>query len=117
QAGAAHEVHLAADAAVDPGPDRISHHLPGQIDLNRRVDGNHALDPADFPGVVHDIGRVKLDERIVVDEAGDPGGAQRERGHDPVSPGRFVLAGDDPGVHQVDQAVREHLGVHTEILV
>ena len=41
--GATHEVDLAADAAVEAMPDRVGDDLAGEVDLDGRVDGRHAL--------------------------------------------------------------------------
>src|SRR6266566_9669533 len=40
---AAQKIHLAADAAVKVCADGIGAHLPGQIDLERRIDGHHVV--------------------------------------------------------------------------
>lgn len=34
------EVHLASETGVDPGPDRIGADLPGEVDLDGRIDGD-----------------------------------------------------------------------------
>jgi hypothetical protein len=66
--GAADEVELAADAAVEAGTDGVGADLAGQIDLDRRVDGDHAVVLGDVEGIVDVVGGVHLDNRIVVNE-------------------------------------------------
>ena len=66
--GAADEVHLAADARVEQRAQRVGADLAGQVDLDGRVDGDHALVLGDDEGVVGVVGRVELDDRVVVDE-------------------------------------------------
>ncbi len=72
QRSAADEVHLAADAAVHALADRVGTHLAGQVDLDRRVDRDHALEAADDRRVVGVLGRTHLDHRVVVGPAIEP---------------------------------------------
>ena len=55
EGGAADEVHLAADPRVEPVSDGISHDLPRQVNLDRRVDRDHPSERADDVGVVGEI--------------------------------------------------------------
>ena len=69
QRRAADEVHLPADARVDPVADRVGADLPGEVDLEGRVDRHDArrLLP-DERRVVGAVARVELDQRVVVHE-------------------------------------------------
>ena len=113
--GAADEVHLAADAAVDPVADRVGDDLAGQVDLDRRVDGGHPAERPDDVGVVGEVDRAHLDHRVVVDEVVQPPRAHHERGHDLAAVALLAGAGDDAGLDEVDDGVGEHLGVDPEV--
>ena len=80
--GAADEVHLAADARVEPLADRIGDDLAGEVDLDRGVDGDHPLEGPDHVGVVGEVDRPHLDHRVVVDEVVQPLRAHDEGRHD-----------------------------------
>ena len=114
-AGAPDEVHLAADPAVQPVTDRVGDDLAGQVDLDRRVDGDHPAERPDDVGVVGEVDRAHLDHRVVVDEVVQPLGAHQERGHDLAPVALLAGAGDDAGLDQVDDRVGEHLGVDAEV--
>ncbi len=55
---AADEVHLPADAAVEPEPDRVGADLPGQVDLQTAIDGDHVVVLGDDERVIGVIDRV-----------------------------------------------------------
>ena len=79
---AADEVHLPADARVEPLADRVGADLAGEVHLDGAVDGGDARVAPDDRRVVH-VGDVEhLDERVVVDEVVEPPRAHREAGDD-----------------------------------
>ena len=65
---AAQKIHLPANAAVELVADRIRADLPGKIDLQRRIDGDHVVVAGDQAGIVDIGGRMEFEDRIVVDE-------------------------------------------------
>ena len=66
-------------------------------------------------GVVGEIDRAHLDHRVVVDEPIQPTAAEDERGHDLAAVPLLAGTGDHAGLHEVDDAVREHLAVDAEV--
>ena len=64
-----YEVNLAAESGLDIGANRIRAHLAGEIQLNRRVDGDHILILADDERIVDVVDRMTFDERIIIEEA------------------------------------------------
>ena len=65
---AAQEVHLPADAAIELRADRVGANLPGQIDLQGRVDGHHVVVAGNQYGIVGVGRRMEFEDRVVVDE-------------------------------------------------
>ena len=53
---------------VDPLADRIRNNLSGQVDLDGRVDRDHVVVAANFPGVINQIRCMELDKRVAIDE-------------------------------------------------
>src|SRR5699024_11001628 len=111
------EVHLPADAGVEPGAERIGAYLSGQVDLERRIDGGY-------------LGVLGYDERvvgiayvlhqyagIVVDEVVDAPGAHQERGDHFALVYLLVDTVDDTCFHQRQHPVCEHFGMYAEVLV
>ena len=99
--GSPDEVHLAADPRVEELAQRVRADLAGEVDLERRVDGDHAVVLGDDEGVVRVLGRVELDDRVVVDEV-----VERFRAHArsevTILPAveRLAAVRDDAGVDQ-----------------
>src|SRR4051794_21603329 len=60
---------------------------------------------------------MQLDARVVVDEVVDALRADDERADDLASVQRLAGASDDAGLDQVDNAIREQLGVDPELVV
>ena len=115
ESGSTDEVHLAADAGVEPMSDRVGDDLPRQVDLDRRVDRDHPAERADHVGVVREVDRPHLDHRVVMDEVVEALRAHDEGGHDLAAVALLARPGDDAGLDQIDHRVREHLGVDPEI--
>ncbi len=80
QRGAPHEVHLAADARVEARTDRVGDDLPGEVHLDRRVDGRHPAQLADDRGVVGVVDAAHLDHGVAVHEVVEARRPHHERG-------------------------------------
>jgi hypothetical protein len=93
----------------------VGHDLPGEVDLDRRVDGGHPAERADDVGVVREVDLAHLDHRVVVDEVIQPLAAHQERRDDLAAVALLERARDDAGLDEVDDRVAEHLGVDAEI--
>src|SRR5690606_301039 len=63
-AGAAHEIHLPTDAAVEASAEAVGADLPGQVDLQRRVDRDHLVVLRYDEGIVDVFCRMHLDDRV-----------------------------------------------------
>ena len=113
---AADDVHLPANAAVDPRADRVRTTWPVRSTSIAEL-------MATIPIVLrHDdrcrwcTRRVHLDHRVVVEELIEGLGAQDELAT--ILPGAaFSLAGNDTPLDEVDDAVREQLRVDAEVLL
>jgi hypothetical protein len=109
------EVHLSADARVDPVADGVRADLTGEVDLERRVDRRDLVVLANERRVVRAVAGVELDHQVVVDEVVEPPTAVDEARDDATRVDLLVPVGDHPVLDQGDQPVREHLGVHPEV--
>ena len=67
---------------IDVGPDRVGADLPGEVDLEGRVDRDHVLVLADDERIVHVLRRMRLDQRIVVEVVVEFRAPEREGDHD-----------------------------------
>ena len=65
--------------------------------------------------VVREVDRAHLDHRVVVDEVVQAFRAHQERGHELARVALLSRPGDDAGLDEVDDRVREHLGVDAEV--
>ncbi len=116
--GAANEIELPAESAVGPRAQRIGAHLPGQIHLQRGVDGDHAIvlrDDEWIVGVARSTGTrscgfswMKSNSLCV---------PSTKAAHRLAAMQRFALAVDYARFHQIDDAVRTHFGVNTEVVL
>ena len=79
-------IQLMVDPATKPSDLIGRHHdpgalgidLPGQVDLERRVDRRHARHLADEQGVVGPVAPAEAHQRVVIDEVEQPPGAEHE---------------------------------------
>ena len=117
QGGAPDEVHLPANARVDAKADRVGTDLTGQVDLERRVDRHDLVVLADQRRVVGAVAGMELDERVVVHEVVEALGADDEARDDASGVDALAPVGDDARLDQIDDAVREHLGVDAEVVL
>ena len=69
---ATNEIHLPAKAAIKALAHRIGAHLPREVDLHRRIDGDHVIVPCNHERIVHIAVRTKLKHRVFVDELVKP---------------------------------------------
>jgi len=93
----------------------IRAHLAGEVDLNGRVDGDHPAILGDDEGVIDVLGGVELHQRVVVGIVVELVAPHQKAADQLPRVERLALVGDDPCVHQVDDAVGEHLCVYAEM--
>src|ERR1700690_4241835 len=115
--GAANEIHLASDAAVGQVADRIGADLAGQIHLQRRVDGHHAVVLRDDEWIVGVSRGVELEDGVVVDELEKPAGSEDEGRDHLVRVDGLALVVHHAKLDQVDQLIGDHLAVNAQVLV
>src|SRR6266536_926098 len=114
--GAAQEVNLSADAAVELVPDGIGADLAGEVDLQGGVDSDHAVIAGDQDGIVDVGGGVEFKDRVVVDEIENTLGAKNESDDDFARLEVLALASDDAGFDQRDDSVGDQFAMNGEIL-
>ena len=115
--GAAHEVGLPADPAVEGRPDRFRRGLSGEVDLHGGVDGHHLLVGRDDQRVVGVVDAAELDGRVVVDEVVGRLVSHAERRDRLAAVDGLPGVVDHPAPHEVGDPVGEQLGVHAEVLL
>ena len=76
--GAANEINLATDAAVEIVADGVRTNLTGDVDLERGIDGHHFIVSGDDVGIVGVAAGMKFEHGIVVHEVEQLFGAQNE---------------------------------------
>ena len=96
-----------ARAAVELGTDTIGAYLPGQIYLQRRVDGDHAPVLGNHKRVIHIIGWVQLDHCIIMCPLKQPPRPKQKPGNQLAAMQRFRFAIDYSGLYQVYNAIGE----------
>src|SRR6185312_5324952 len=101
--------------AVDAMADGIGAHLAREIDLDCRIDGDHAVVLADQGRVVGAIAGMEFDGRVVVDEVEEAAAAVDEARDDAARMNSLEAVGDRSAIHEVDEPVREHFGVNSEV--
>ena len=113
--------HRKVDGAAGPGneprADRFRTDLPGQIDLDRRVDRDHVVVLRDDSRVVALVGRIVQESLIIVKIRIRLAGPIREREHRLAGFERLAAVVDDAVLHQVDQRRAEHLCVDAQVPV
>ena len=114
--GAAQEVDLSADSAVELVADGIGADLAGEIDLQSGVDGDHAVIARDQDGIVDVGGGVEFEDRVVVDEIEDTLRAKNESDDDFARLEVLALAGDHAGFDQGNHAVGDQFAMDAEVL-
>ena len=115
-AGGADEVDLPADRADVVAADALGVDLAGEIDLERRVDRDIALQPRQHVERMRVAHGAELDGRVAVREAVEPGVGAEQDARDAdarVHPLRGV--GDDAALDQVDERVADHPRVDAEV--
>ena len=78
---------------------------------------DHRAERPDDVRVVREVDRAHLDHRVVVDEVVEPPRAHQECGHDLAAVALLARPGDHAGLDEIDDRVREHLGMDPEIAV
>ncbi len=112
---ATHEVHLAADAAVEPRADGLRADLAGEINLDGAIDRDHALELANDERVVGVVGGPHLDHRVVVYEVQQTSRAHDKARHNPPWVALLARAGDDAALDEIEHTIGEHLGMHAQV--
>ena len=116
-AGAADVVDLAAGAGHMLRADRLGTDLTEEVDLDRRVDGDHVVVLADDIRVVDIVDRQDLDGRVVVDEIIDTLRAEGKRRDGLAAVDLLFAVVDRAALDQLDHGVGEHLGVDAEVVL
>ena len=96
-------------------PMRIGADLPGEVDLECRVDGDHVVVAGHHERIVGVHDGVELEDRILVDEVEELLCAQNESRDDLTRMEGLARAVDDAGFDQGDHAVGEHLGMDAKV--
>ena len=114
---AAHIVDLAAGAGHVLRADALGADLAPEVDLQRGVDGDHVVVPADDRRVVHIVHREDGDAGVIVDIVIDPLGAEG-KGGDALAPVDLLFAVvDRAALDQLHHGVGEHLGVDAQVVL
>ena len=95
--------------------DRVGADLTGEVDLERRVDGDNPIDLADQIRVVRAVAGMKLDERVVVDVVVQSAAAYDKTRDRPAWMDRLLRVGHRPRLDQSHDAVGKHLGMDAKI--
>ena len=111
------EIDLVPDAAVKQVAGGVRTHLPGQIDFERRTDGNEVVVSGNDRGIVDEFRGAEIENRVVVHIPVKLFGAHAQRSHHPSRQECFFLVGDDPFFQQGDKAVGNQLGVDPQIFL
>ncbi|OPZ59249.1 MAG: hypothetical protein BWY87_01098 [Deltaproteobacteria bacterium ADurb.Bin510] len=112
---AAHEIDLAADAAVETEAQRIRTDLAGEVHGQGRVDRHELVVLGDHEGIVGVAAGMEFEERVVVDIVVEPAAAHAETGDHLAGVDLLLAVGDDAGLDQVDDAVRDDLGMDAQV--
>ena len=115
--GSVDEVDLAADTGVELGAEGVSAYLAGEVHLEGGVDGCHLGVLGDDVGVVGVADVHHGHHRVVVDEVIDLLGAHEEGGYHLAAVDALLGSVDYAFPDEGQDAVGEHLGVDTEVLV
>jgi hypothetical protein len=116
QHGAAHEISLSADTAVEPPADRFGCGLACQIDLQGTVDGSHSLVPGDHQRVIGIIDGPELNAGVVMDGIIGLRFPHAEGGDALPAVDVLLAVIDNPGLHQCHDAVGQQLGMNAQVL-
>ena len=105
QRGPAHEIHLAPDSTVLNRSNRFGTHLPGQVHLQRAIDGHKPVESANDLWVVGVGNRVELDRGVIVKKV-----HQALRPHDKTGDylaaiEGFAGAGNDSSLDEVNHSI------------
>ena len=97
--------------------DRLGADLTEEVDLDRRIDGDHVVVLADDVRVVDIVDRQDLDGRVVVDEIIDTLRAEGKRRDGLAAVDLLFAVVDRAALDQLDHGVGKHLGVDAEIVL
>jgi hypothetical protein len=114
--GAAQELALRRDAAVELARELVDAHLPGQVQRKDLRHRNHLVLGRDRCRIAHDIDRLEGEQRIAIDHVVQPIAADCEAGDDLAALARLALPGEDAFLQQRDHRVGDHIRVDAEIL-
>ena len=114
---AAHIVDLAAGAGHVLRTDRFRAHLSEQIDLQRRIDGDHIVVLADDVRVVDVVHRQDLKAGVVVDIIIDALRTEGEGRHGLAAVDLLFAVVHRSAFEQFDHAVGEHFRVDAEVVL
>ena len=115
--GSVDEVHLTAHSRVELCSDRVCADLSGEVDLDCRVDCCHLRVLCNHERVVCISHIHHGHHRVVIDEVIHLLGSHEEGGNELAFVCHLVGAVDDSLFHELQHSVREHLCVHSEVLM
>ena len=116
-AGAADIVDLAAGAGHVLRADRLGADLAEEVDLDRRVDGDHVVVLADDVRVVDVFDRQDLDGRVIVDIIINALRTEGKRRDGLAAMDLLFAVVDRAALDELDHGVGEHLGVDAEVVL
>lgn len=96
-------------------PDGVRTNLSGQVHLDRRADGDHPVIACDLERVVGELGRTKLERRIVGEVVVEGPGAKAEAGDNLARQERLAGTVEHTGLDEGHDGLGEHFGVHPQI--
>src|SRR5690606_36996064 len=108
-------IHLTANTAVETMHDAVGANLPGQVNLDCRVDADHSVGPGNQIRIVDVLRRVQFDHRIIVHKIVKALRAEHKSGDNLAGMQGFRFVVDDSTLNQIDHAVGEHFAVNAEI--
>src|SRR5262249_2305722 len=113
--GPAVEIRLCRHPPVASALEMLGAHLSGQYAGERLRDRHHTLLPRTHAWVAAPVDRLEEEARVVIDEIVETPRAHGPAGDDAARPVRLAGARDDALVDQVDEGLRDHVGVDAEM--
>ena len=113
---AADKVYLSADTAELHPLHYLRIDLPHQINLNGGIDGNHVIILCNHIGVIDMLHPMQLKAGVIIQKIIQSLRACREGRNAFAAVQCFLFIIDDTCFNQVDNAIRRHFGMQTQIL-
>ena len=109
------EVPLPADGADIAAVQGLGVHLSCQIDLDRGVDGEEAVESREHARAVNMVGPPHSEDGIAVRIAVEPGRAEQEAGRDKAGVGLPVPVGDGAALDEVHRRLVQQARVDCQV--